>query len=66
MNEPKWVLAKISPTATDKVVWRVFADGRQESRFVSSFTSEDPDYQNIMKLVEEGKLVIQPAEEDNV
>ena len=35
---------------------------------VTSFVPLDPantDYQNIMKLVEEGKLVIAPAEETN-
>lgn len=35
---------------------------------VTSFVSIDPantDYQRIMKLVEEGKLVIAPAEETN-
>lgn len=41
---------------------------RVDIRGITSYVSLDPantDYQNIMKLVEEGKLTIQPAEDIN-
>jgi hypothetical protein len=62
MNEPSWVLLPLLPLQTELVVWREWSDGKQESRLVSSFTPEDPDYANIMQLVAEGKLTIAPAE----
>jgi hypothetical protein len=62
MNEPSWVLLSSLPMQTEPVVWREWPDGKQESRLASSFTPDDPDYQNIMQLVAEGKLTIAPAE----
>jgi len=44
------------------LVWRELPDGKQESRLASSFTEDDPDYDEIMQLVAEGKLTIAPAE----
>lgn len=62
MNEPSWILLPISELQSGPVVWREWPDGKQESRLVSSFTPDDPDYQNIVQLVAEGKLTIAPAE----
>jgi len=59
MSDPVWELAigTFSP-----VVTRVWPDGKQESRLVSAFTPDDPDYVAIMALVAAGELTIAPAE----
>ena len=62
MSEPVWILLGVSFFQTELVVWREWPDGKQESRLVSSFTPEDPDYANIMALVAAGELTIAPAE----
>jgi hypothetical protein len=63
MNEPTWILLPTLELQTDPIVWREWPDGKQESRLVSAFTLDDPDYANTMKLVEDNKLTIAPAEE---
>jgi len=61
MTEPVWMpMVRIGNDKAD-LVWREWPDGKQESRLASSFTPEDPDYANIMRLVAEGKLTIAPA-----
>jgi len=61
MNEPAWTLLPLIPPATVQSVLRQWPDGKQESRLVSSFTPDDPDYANIMALVAAGELTIAPA-----
>jgi len=51
MSNPVWQLVE-NPLAL--VVSRVWDDGKQESRLVSSFTPEDPDYEEVQALVAEG------------
>lgn len=60
MSNPVWELAigTFSP-----VVIRILPDGKQESRLVSAFTPDDPDYTAIMALVPAGELTIAPAED---
>jgi hypothetical protein len=61
MTNVQWTL--LPPMQGDTlVVWRRFPDDKEESRTVSSFTEDDPDYNEIMQLVAEGKLTIAPAE----
>jgi len=62
MNEPVWILLPVSFFQTELVVWREWPDGKQESRLVSAFTLDDPNYTNIMALVASGDLTIGPAE----
>ena len=61
MNEPTWNLLSTSELQSGLIVWREWPDGKQESRLVSSFTPDDPDYANIMALVAAGELTIAPA-----
>ena len=62
MSDPTWKLLPLHPMQTVQVVWREWPDGKQESRLVSAFTPDDPDYANIMALVDAGELTIAPAE----
>lgn len=62
MNDPVWKLLPLQPTQTIQVVLREWQDGRQESKLISAFTLDDPDYAAIMALVAEGKLTIAEAE----
>lgn len=62
MNDPVWKLLPLQPTQTIQVVLREWPDGRQESKLISAFTLDDPDYAAIMTLVAEGKLTIAEAE----
>jgi hypothetical protein len=41
---------------------RQWPDGKQESRSTASFTPDDPDYSNIIRLVAESKLAAELAE----
>ena len=63
MSNPTWQLLPLQPMQTAPVVWREWPDGKQESRLVSAFTLDDPDYTNIMALVDAGELTIAPADE---
>ena len=63
MSTPTWQLLLLQPMQTVQVVWREWPDGKQESRLVSAFTPDDPDYANIMALVGAGELTIAPAED---
>ena len=62
MTEPVWKLLPSDSSRLVDIVWREWPDGKQESRLVSAFTSDDPDYANIMALVAAGELTIAPAE----
>lgn len=42
---------------SEDVVWRKLDNGVQESRVVSSFTPDDPDYEEVMALVAAGQIV---------
>jgi hypothetical protein len=63
MSTPTWQLLLLQSMQTVQVVWREWPDGKQESRFVSAFTPDDPDYANIMALVAAGELTIAPPAE---
>ena len=63
MSNPTWQLLPLQPMQTVQVVWREWPDGKQESRLVSAFTPDDPDYATIMALVDAGELTIAPAAE---
>ena len=54
MSEPVWILLPVSFFQTELVVWREWPDGKQESRLVSAFTLDDPDYISITALVAGG------------
>jgi len=62
MNEPAWILLPPSFFQTEFVVWREWPDGKQESRLVSTFTLDDPDYADIAALVAANKLIVAPVE----
>jgi hypothetical protein len=51
MNGPAWILLPSSPMQSGPIVWREWPDGTQESRLVSSFKLDDPDYSAVMALV---------------
>lgn len=46
-----WVLVEKAFASDPDVVWRDLGNGTQESRLVSSFAPEDPDYAEVMALV---------------
>jgi hypothetical protein len=52
---------QIVPNTNNPVVNRILQDGRTESRLVSSFTPDDPDYAAIMQLVAANELTIAEA-----
>ena len=51
MNDPVWILLPSLPMQSEPVVWREWPDGVQESRLVSSFEQDEPDYPIIMALM---------------
>lgn len=61
MNDPAWILLPLLPMQSVPVVWREWPNGVQESRLVSSFQLDDPDYAAVMALVAAAKPATAPA-----